>query len=84
MFWRASLMDSSARAKSSGLGSILFVIVLFALLKYEIELCVDLHQHTDDAVDRLAIQGWRISVVTAPHPDRFVPATRGDKMSMSA
>lgn len=84
MFSRASLIDFSARSKSSGVGSILFAIILFVFVKHAIELRVDLHQHTDDAIDGFAIQGCGFSLATPPHADRFIIEARRDKMSLKA
>ena len=60
-------MEAFARSKSSGVGSILFAIVLVVLLEQEIDLRVDLHQQANDAIDGLTIQRRRFGF-TAPPP----------------
>jgi hypothetical protein len=77
-------MDSSARWKSSGVGSIVFAIVLVPFGKQEIQLCADIHQHPDDAINRPLVQRWRFGIATTPHHGRVAMPGHGGKMACTA
>jgi hypothetical protein len=62
--------------RSSGL--IFPGIVLFFLAKQEIELGIDLHQHSNDAIDRLLIE-WR-RLPSSPHFEIVAAASARRKM----
>jgi hypothetical protein len=58
----------SARWARRSSGVIFPAIVFLFLAEQAIELCIDVHQHSNDAIDGLPVEGR--SLLSSPHLDR--------------